>query len=115
LPWGALGAVAAAAALLLDTIGGPWGLFVPLFLVVSSVGFVSTNALAGGLAVDPSRAGTVSALFGAAQFAIAGLTTTIASTLSDPADAMALMIALCTLGAAIFPLRRMTLLGAGKR
>lgn len=106
LPWGAVGALAAAVALLIDTLsgfGGKLGVFVPLFIVISSVGFVSTNAMAGGLAVDPARAGTVSALFGATQFAVAGCMTMIASMLEEPALTMALMILLCTLGAAMFP------------
>jgi MFS transporter, DHA1 family, multidrug resistance protein len=109
LPHGAIGAVLAAAVLLLDTLtgfGGVLGVFVPLFLVISSLGFVSTNAMAGGLAVDPSRAGAVSALFGASQFSVAGLTTVGAALLArQPGLAMAAVIMICALGASIFPLR----------
>jgi DHA1 family bicyclomycin/chloramphenicol resistance-like MFS transporter len=109
LPCGAIGAALAAALLLLDALtgfGGALGVFVPLFFVISSLGFVSTNAMAGGLAVDPSRAGSVSALFGASQFAVAGLTTVGAAVLSrQPAIAMATVIMLCTLGSLVFPLR----------
>lgn len=109
LPWGALGAALAAAVLLFDALtglGGALGIFVPVFLVVSSLGFVSTNAMAGGLAVDPSRAGSISALFGASQFSIAGLTTVLAALLSrQPAVAMATVIMACALAALIFPVR----------
>jgi DHA1 family bicyclomycin/chloramphenicol resistance-like MFS transporter len=109
LPRGALGAVLAAAVLLVDALtgfGGALGVLLPLFLVVSSLGFVSTNAMAGGMAVDPSRAGSVSALFGASQFSVAGLTTVGAALLSrQPALAMAAVIMVCALGALVFPLR----------
>ena len=108
LPLGALGAVVAALVLLIDVWsgwGGALGLFLPLFLVVSSLGFVSTNAMAGGMAVDPSRAGTVSALFGVSQFSVAGLTTVAAAVLSrQPALAMATVILACAAGALVFPL-----------
>jgi DHA1 family bicyclomycin/chloramphenicol resistance-like MFS transporter len=102
--------------LLVDALtgfGGAMGVFLPLFLVVSSLGFVSTNAMAGGLAVDPTRAGAVSALFGASQFSVAGLTTVAAALLSSqPAVAMAAVIMICAVGALLFPLR---LLGQRRR
>jgi DHA1 family bicyclomycin/chloramphenicol resistance-like MFS transporter len=105
---GAIGAMTAAAVLLLDALtgfGGPLGVMAPLFFVVSSLGFVSTNAIAGGLAVDPSRSGAVSALLGSTQFALAGLTTGAASLIShQPALAMAAAIFVCALGALVFPL-----------
>jgi DHA1 family bicyclomycin/chloramphenicol resistance-like MFS transporter len=106
---GAIGAVLAAAVLLLDALtgfGGALGVFLPLFVVVSSLGFVSTNAMAGGLAVDSTRAGSVSALFGATQFSVAGLTTVAAAVLSrQPVVAMATVIVVCAFGALVFPLR----------
>jgi MFS transporter, DHA1 family, multidrug resistance protein len=109
LPRGAIGAAVAAALLLVDALtgfGGALGVFLPLFAVVSSLGFVSTNAMAGGMAVDPSRAGSVSALFGASQFSVAGLTTVAAALLSrQPAVAMATVIMVCAAGALVFPLR----------
>jgi len=109
LPWGAIGAAVSAGVLLVDALtgsGGALGIFLPLFLVISSLGFVSTNAMAGGMAVDPSRAGAVSALFGVCQFAVAGITTAGAALLSrEPAVAMACVIMICALGAVLFPLR----------
>ncbi len=105
---GAIGAFIAAVILLacaLTGLGGPFGVMVPLFFVVASLGFVSTNAMAGGLAVDPSRAGTVSALLGSSQFAVAGLTTASAGLISSqPAIAMAFAIIVCATGAMVFPL-----------
>jgi DHA1 family bicyclomycin/chloramphenicol resistance-like MFS transporter len=117
LPRGAIGAVIAAAVLLIDALmgfGGALGVFLPLFVVVSSLGFVSTNAMAGGLAVDPSRAGSVSALFGASQFSVAGLTTVAAAVLSrQPVVAMATVIMVCALGALVFPLKLLAQRRAG--
>jgi DHA1 family bicyclomycin/chloramphenicol resistance-like MFS transporter len=109
LPFGAAGGLLAAAVLLFDVLGGfggAAGVFIPLFLVVASLGFVSTNATAGGLAVDPSRSGAISALFGVSQFAVAGLTTAAAASLSrQPAVGMASVIIICAAGAMIFPAR----------
>jgi DHA1 family bicyclomycin/chloramphenicol resistance-like MFS transporter len=117
LPCGAIGAVLAAAVLLIDALtgfAGALGVFLPLFLVVSSLGFVSTNAMAGGLAVDPSRAGAVSALFGVSQFAVAGFTTAVAAlSAREPALAMAVAIMICALGALAFPLRLLVRRRAG--
>ncbi len=112
LPCGAIGAVLAAAVLLVDVLtgfAGAAGVFIPLLLVVSSLGFVSTNAMAGGLAVDPSRSGAISALFGVSQFAVAGITTVAAASISQqPAVAMATIIMICALGALFFPARLLT-------
>jgi len=115
LPWGALAAALAAAVLLFDAQtgwGGALGVFVPLFVVLASLGFVSTNAMAGGLAVDPSRAGSISALFGASQFAIAGIAAVGSGVAArQPAVPMALLIVICTLTSLIYPLRLL----AGRR
>jgi DHA1 family bicyclomycin/chloramphenicol resistance-like MFS transporter len=117
LPIGALGAVLAAMVLLVDALtgfGGALGVFLPLFFVIASLGFVSTNAMAGGMAVDPSRAGTISALFGVSQFSVAGLITVGAALLSrQPELAMALVIMVCALGALIYPLRLLAQRRAG--
>lgn len=49
-------------------LGGLWGLVVPLFLYVSTNGFVVANSITGALADFPQRAGAVSALTGAVQY-----------------------------------------------
>jgi DHA1 family bicyclomycin/chloramphenicol resistance-like MFS transporter len=111
MTWSALGAALAALVLLADALtglGGAFGVMIPLFFVVSSLGLVSTNAMAGGLAVDPARAGTVSALFGTAQFALAGLTAAAAGFISNQtALSMAVAIVVCALGATLFPVSRL--------
>ena len=111
MAYGALGALGAAAMLFVDALtgwGGAWGIFPPLFLVVSSLGLVSTNAMAGGLAVDPSRSGAVSALFGFGQFALGGLATLGVSLISrQVALGMAAMILVLAGGAVVFPLIRL--------
>jgi len=50
-----------------------WGVLVPLFCVVASFGFIGPNTIAGGLNVDPKRAGSISALMGASQFGVGAI------------------------------------------
>ena len=45
--------------------GGLWGLVGPLFVFVSSTGFIVANSITGALSDFPERAGAVSALIGA--------------------------------------------------
>jgi DHA1 family bicyclomycin/chloramphenicol resistance-like MFS transporter len=49
-------------------VGGMWGVLTPLFFVIGSFGLIGPNTMAGGLNVDPRRAGSISALMGSAQF-----------------------------------------------
>ncbi len=102
LRYGAMGGAAAGVVLLVDALtglGGGFGVMIPLFFVVASLGFVSSNAMAGGLAIDPSRAGTISALFGAGQFALAGVATSAVGLISKtPAIGMACVIIVCAVG-----------------
>jgi DHA1 family bicyclomycin/chloramphenicol resistance-like MFS transporter len=63
--------------------GGEWGVLIPLFLVISSFGFIGANSQAAGLNVDPLRAGSISALMGGASFgagAVVSATTTALTT-----------------------------------
>lgn len=53
--------------------GGMWGVLVPLFFIMGTFGFIGSNTIAGGLNIDPSRAGSISALMGAAQFGVGAL------------------------------------------
>jgi DHA1 family bicyclomycin/chloramphenicol resistance-like MFS transporter len=55
-------------------LGGIWGVLVPLFLVIASLGFVQPNTTAGAMNIDPSRAGSTAALIGATYFGIGSLT-----------------------------------------
>lgn len=106
--WGAALSGAAAGVLLADALtgfGGVLGIMLPLFLVVCSVGFVSTNAMAGALSVDPSRSGSVAAVVGASQFLCAALVAWLASFVAaDPSVALAIVIFGCAVGAGIYPL-----------
>lgn len=67
----------------LTGIGGMWGVLIPLFLVVSSFGFMFANTTAGALSVDPNRAGSVSGLMGALGFAIGSASSAIAGLVYD--------------------------------
>lgn len=49
-------------------LGELWGLVVPLFLFVSTTGFIVANSITGALADFPQQAGAVSALTGAVQY-----------------------------------------------
>ncbi len=102
--WAAVGAATAAAVLMADAASGflgPYGVLIPLFFVISSLGFVATNAQAGALAIDPSRAGTVSAVFGAGQFIFGAFATAAAGAVisRQPAVAMGVVILVCAFAA----------------
>jgi len=105
--WGA-GLTAVAACVLLFAVirgfGGLPGVLVPLFFAIFSLGLVSTNAMAGALAVDPTRSGSVSALVGTGQFCFAALIAWMASSISPhPAMALAIVVAFCAAGTLIYP------------
>ena len=50
-----------------------WGVLIPLFAYISTLGLVFPNAMAGALANHQERAGSASAVTGSLQFLIAGL------------------------------------------
>ncbi|MEO7027256.1 MAG: multidrug effflux MFS transporter [Caulobacteraceae bacterium] len=89
--------------------GGMLGILVPLFLVLASFGLVGANTQAAGLSVDPSRAGSISAVMGGASFAAAALVSALTSALpGGPARSMATVILLAILAstAALYGLAR---------
>jgi len=49
-------------------LGGLWGLVVPLFIFISTTGFIVANSVAGAMSEFPERTGAVSALIGAIQY-----------------------------------------------
>jgi len=106
--WGALLAAGAAFVLMtavLSGFGGIYGVLLPLFLVVCSLGLVSTNAMAGALSIDPTRTGSVSAMVGTMQFLFAALVAWATGVVSSqPALALAIVVLVCALGAMIYPL-----------
>ena len=54
--------------------GAVAGLALPLFVALSVVTVIASNAVSGALAVTPERAGAAAALAGALQFGVGGLT-----------------------------------------
>lgn len=101
---GALGATAAAIALVVNAttgLGGLVGLAASLFVFVSMNGFILANAMAGALQPFPERAGAVSALVGALQYGAGILGSMLVGFFSDGTPrAMAWVIALAAAGVA---------------
>jgi len=63
--------------------GGIYGVTIPLFVVVSSVGFTSPNATAGALQRHAQQAGSASALFGTLMYSCGAGTALAVSALAD--------------------------------
>jgi MFS transporter, DHA1 family, multidrug resistance protein len=83
-------------------IGGLWLLFPLFFAVVSSNAIVMANAMAGALSVDPGRAGSASALFGAVVFGTGMAFSFVAGLLYDgTARGVSAVIAVGLIGAAL--------------
>ena len=82
--------------------GGKWGVLAMLFLTLTSYGFMAANTQAGALSIDPLRAGSTSALVGAASFAAGALASTVAALFHDAtAVPMAAVMAASLTGAAL--------------
>lgn len=64
-------------------VGGIWGLFLPLFFIISCNGLVYANTIAGALADVPQQAGAVSAIVGAVQYGCGILGSALVGILSD--------------------------------
>ena len=98
------GSLVFAAALALTAwtgFGGMWGVLVPLFFVIGSFGLVSANTMAGGLNVDPRRAGSISALMGGAQFALGALASGFTGLMHDNGPRpLSLAVVICMTGSA---------------
>ncbi|MEN0059790.1 MAG: Bcr/CflA family multidrug efflux MFS transporter [Bdellovibrio sp.] len=62
---------------------GFWGVFVPLFLFISSLGMTFPNSSAGAMASQKKTAGSASALLGTIQFSLAAAAAGIVSHLHD--------------------------------
>jgi DHA1 family bicyclomycin/chloramphenicol resistance-like MFS transporter len=93
-------------------IGGLWGLSAILFFVVGSVSPVQANTMAGGLSIDPLRAGSAAALFGAATFAAGAIASAVAGALYDgTARGLCLVISASLIG--VFLSIRLFILRAG--
>ncbi len=94
---GALLVALAASLLLLASAwtrwGGVWGVLVPLFVVISCMGFSQPNASVGAMSVDRHRAGATAALLGASFFGVGSLAGAAAGLVrGTPAQSMATVI-----------------------
>ena len=81
--------------------GGFAGILVPLFLFVSSVGFVSANSVAAGLDLFPRQAGTAAAVVGTLQFGAGALLSALTDLLGGSAFAMCSVIGAAGLAALV--------------
>ena len=112
LGWGVT--VLAAAALFLFVLSaseaiGFAGVFVPMFFIVASIGFIASNATAIAMAPFAERAGAASSLLGAAQSAFGvAASAAVGSIAARGAVPMASVIAVCaalSLGSYLFLVR----------
>ncbi|HJV72667.1 MAG TPA: multidrug effflux MFS transporter [Noviherbaspirillum sp.] len=99
---GTIGAAIAGVLLAIDASTG-WGvlmgLVIPLFLLVSTTGFIVANSIAGALGSFPERAGSVSALIGAIQYGTGIIGSALVGTCADGTPwPMGLIIALFGIG-----------------
>ncbi|MES1956304.1 Bcr/CflA family multidrug efflux MFS transporter [Salinisphaera hydrothermalis] len=77
----------------LTGFGGFWGVAVPLFFLLSTVGVAGANTVAGLLDLAPDAAGAASALFGVFQFACGAIATWAVGFIGGDAEAMAIVMA----------------------
>ncbi|MEK9971611.1 MAG: Bcr/CflA family multidrug efflux MFS transporter [Ferrovibrio sp.] len=77
-------------------IGGMFGLWLPLFFYIASLGMVLPNAAASAKAGEAERAGSAAALMGTLQFMMGALTSGIVSLLhGNAALSMAVIVTVC--------------------
>lgn len=62
---------------------GVWGVSIPLFLYIASLGMILPNATAGALSKQGAMAGTASALIGSLQYGLAAISSTLVSSLNN--------------------------------
>ncbi|RJS93096.1 Bcr/CflA family multidrug efflux MFS transporter [Salinisphaera sp. Q1T1-3] len=79
--------------------GGFWGVAIPLFFLLSTVGVAGANTVAGLLDLAPDAAGAASALFGVFQFACGALATWGVGVVGGDAQAMAIVMTTAAGGA----------------
>ena len=81
--------------------GGLWGLFLPLFGMMTAFGFMQSNTAAGALSIDPLRAGSVAAMLGGFSFGVGALASALSGALHDGTGRpMATIIMVSLLGSA---------------
>lgn len=78
------------------SIGGIWGVWIPLFLYITSLGAVLPNAGASAMAAEAHRAGSAAALIGTLQFGLGAATSALVGLLAaSPALGMGMIVAAC--------------------
>jgi DHA1 family bicyclomycin/chloramphenicol resistance-like MFS transporter len=82
----------------LSGFGGFWGVAIPLFFLLSTVGVAGANTVAGLLDLAPDAAGAASALFGVVQFSCGALATWLVGVLGGDAAAMAIVMCMASAG-----------------
>jgi DHA1 family bicyclomycin/chloramphenicol resistance-like MFS transporter len=83
-------------------IGGRWTILPLLFALLASYGFMQGNTMAGALNVDPRRAGSISALMGAASFATGAVASTATGIFHDGTPRpMAITMLVALIGSAL--------------
>ena len=81
---------------------GFWGVVIPLFLYISTLGMVFPNSMAGALAEQAERAGSASAVTGSLQFLIAGVVSALVNVAGHHHHhGMVMVIGSCGLAAVI--------------
>ena len=81
------------------SLGGLFGLWLPLFLYIASLGAVLPNAAASAMAGEAHRAGTAAALMGMLQFVFGAITSGLVGALHDGTTLpMAAIVAVSGLG-----------------
>ena len=79
-------------------LGGFWGVAVPLFFLLSTVGVAGANTVAGLLDQAPDAAGEASALFGVCQFTAGAFASWCVGVLGGNALAMAIVMTIAAGG-----------------
>ncbi len=83
-------------------IGGGWTVLPLLFLLLSSMGFMQGNTMAGALSVDTLRVGSASALMGGASFGVGAMASSLVGLLHDgTAKPMAMTMVLALVSSAL--------------
>lgn len=82
----------------LSGFGDFWGVAIPLFFLLSTVGVAGANTVAGLLDLAPDAAGAASALFGVVQFSCGALATWLVGVLGGDAAAMAIVMCMASAG-----------------
>jgi DHA1 family bicyclomycin/chloramphenicol resistance-like MFS transporter len=82
--------------------GGQWTVLPLLFMSLSTYGLMGGNTMAGALNVDPKRAGSTSALMGAASFGSGALASWVSGMLHDGTPRpMASVMFVCLIGSSL--------------